>query len=330
MSIMMERFWFIVSLFVILFTATVAESFIVPVQTNKLASSSLSPASTSNKSRRGTQHYWHTTTTATTTTTSAAAQPDNMASSSSDNVPHPFCQLPGDPSLILTTNVDLGDKKMEIMKGTYVAPFVLIFLSVLLCCIDRRGLLCDSFFFFLNLTHHILLLQQQQHHYSSTKTIIKTSSRAQLVPRPLVKPRGSLNRTLLFALRTRPIWFLVELPHRPLWGVCIVLVPLHKPPMGKFKRLWPTCWNHMVWRMKHGSISISLMCPVPMLVGVVVPLRDKEKGQGWIKHRTCTMFYNTQHNQSFNQISNQSVHSIVERVVKRNQTKECSRYLTIL
>ena len=30
---------------------------------------------------------------------------------------HPFCQLPGDPSLILTTNVDLGDKKMEIMKA---------------------------------------------------------------------------------------------------------------------------------------------------------------------------------------------------------------------
>lgn len=30
---------------------------------------------------------------------------------------HPFCQLPGDPSLILTTNVDLGDKKLEIMKG---------------------------------------------------------------------------------------------------------------------------------------------------------------------------------------------------------------------
>lgn len=28
-----------------------------------------------------------------------------------------FCDLPGDPSLILTTNVDLGDKKMEIMKG---------------------------------------------------------------------------------------------------------------------------------------------------------------------------------------------------------------------
>lgn len=30
---------------------------------------------------------------------------------------HPFCQLPGDPSLILTTNVDLGAKKMEIMKA---------------------------------------------------------------------------------------------------------------------------------------------------------------------------------------------------------------------
>ena len=28
-----------------------------------------------------------------------------------------ICDLPGDPSLILTTNVDLGDKKLEIMKG---------------------------------------------------------------------------------------------------------------------------------------------------------------------------------------------------------------------
>ncbi|CAB9507248.1 Macrophage migration inhibitory factor [Seminavis robusta] len=28
-----------------------------------------------------------------------------------------ICDLPGDPSLILTTNVDLGDKKMEIMKA---------------------------------------------------------------------------------------------------------------------------------------------------------------------------------------------------------------------
>jgi hypothetical protein len=32
--------------------------------------------------------------------------------------PHPFSSLPGDPSLILTTNVDLGSKKTEIMKGT--------------------------------------------------------------------------------------------------------------------------------------------------------------------------------------------------------------------
>lgn len=30
---------------------------------------------------------------------------------------HPFNSLPGDPSLNLVTNVDLGDKKMEIMKG---------------------------------------------------------------------------------------------------------------------------------------------------------------------------------------------------------------------
>ena len=30
---------------------------------------------------------------------------------------HPFNTLPGDPSLHLVTNVDLGDKKMEIMKG---------------------------------------------------------------------------------------------------------------------------------------------------------------------------------------------------------------------
>lgn len=30
--------------------------------------------------------------------------------------PHPFSQLPGDPSLLLVTNLDLGDKKLEIMK----------------------------------------------------------------------------------------------------------------------------------------------------------------------------------------------------------------------
>jgi hypothetical protein len=37
-----------------------------------------------------------------------------MESQQSD---HPFCQLPGDPSLILTTNVDLGSAKLDIMKG---------------------------------------------------------------------------------------------------------------------------------------------------------------------------------------------------------------------
>ena len=30
---------------------------------------------------------------------------------------HPFCDLPGDPSLLLTTNVDLGDQKLAIMKA---------------------------------------------------------------------------------------------------------------------------------------------------------------------------------------------------------------------
>ena len=29
----------------------------------------------------------------------------------------PFNELPGDPSLILVTNVDLGDKKLDVMKG---------------------------------------------------------------------------------------------------------------------------------------------------------------------------------------------------------------------
>jgi hypothetical protein len=29
---------------------------------------------------------------------------------------HPHCELPGDPSLILQTNVDLGDKKAQILK----------------------------------------------------------------------------------------------------------------------------------------------------------------------------------------------------------------------
>mmetsp|Transcript_10763 Transcript_10763/g.15849 ORF Transcript_10763/g.15849 Transcript_10763/m.15849 type:complete len:175 (-) Transcript_10763:26-550(-) len=36
---------------------------------------------------------------------------------SSQQEHHPFCDLPGDPSLILTTNIDLGEEKMEIMKS---------------------------------------------------------------------------------------------------------------------------------------------------------------------------------------------------------------------
>ena len=31
--------------------------------------------------------------------------------------PHPFSSLPGDPSLNIITNVDLGDKKLEVMMG---------------------------------------------------------------------------------------------------------------------------------------------------------------------------------------------------------------------
>ena len=38
-----------------------------------------------------------------------------QSTSSEQHSDHPFCHLPGDPSLILTTNVDLADKK-EIMK----------------------------------------------------------------------------------------------------------------------------------------------------------------------------------------------------------------------
>jgi hypothetical protein len=42
---------------------------------------------------------------------------DNHQSFSCPSSPHPFSQLPGDPSLLLVTNMDLGDKKLEIMKG---------------------------------------------------------------------------------------------------------------------------------------------------------------------------------------------------------------------
>jgi hypothetical protein len=34
-----------------------------------------------------------------------------------DKVQDPICKLPGDPTFSLSTNVDLGDKKLDIMKG---------------------------------------------------------------------------------------------------------------------------------------------------------------------------------------------------------------------
>lgn len=58
-----------------------------------------------------------TTTSSKKTTTHLTA---DMSSSNSQVDPtnrHPFCDLPGDPSLMLTTNVDLGSKKLDIMKG---------------------------------------------------------------------------------------------------------------------------------------------------------------------------------------------------------------------
>lgn len=44
-----------------------------------------------------------------------SSQPDSDASEMSP-CPHPFLELPGDPSLLLVTNVDLGGKKLDIMK----------------------------------------------------------------------------------------------------------------------------------------------------------------------------------------------------------------------
>jgi hypothetical protein len=40
------------------------------------------------------------------------------AVSTSSSTNGSVCDLPGDPSLILTTNVDLGTNKLDIMKGT--------------------------------------------------------------------------------------------------------------------------------------------------------------------------------------------------------------------
>ena len=50
-------------------------------------------------------------------TSSLTMSSDHTTPSDAATPHHPFCDLPGDPSLILTTNVDLGAKKLEIMKG---------------------------------------------------------------------------------------------------------------------------------------------------------------------------------------------------------------------
>jgi hypothetical protein len=45
-----------------------------------------------------------------------------MNSQGCDMSGHPST-LPGDPSLNLVTNVDLGDKKLEVMKGKYFSSY---------------------------------------------------------------------------------------------------------------------------------------------------------------------------------------------------------------
>ena len=41
----------------------------------------------------------------------------DMANEPQQHPLHPFCLLPGDPALLMTTNADLGTKKLEIMKA---------------------------------------------------------------------------------------------------------------------------------------------------------------------------------------------------------------------
>lgn len=55
--------------------------------------------------------------TTTSSTNPATLTTGKMAATGDTSAPHPFCLLPGDPSLMLTTNVDLGAKKLEVMKG---------------------------------------------------------------------------------------------------------------------------------------------------------------------------------------------------------------------
>lgn len=77
---------------VVVLTFSLVEAFIDPHVSSRSTSTSSSMTMSSSSSDP--------------TTPSAAATPR-----------HPFCDLPGDPSLILTTNVDLGAKKLDIMKG---------------------------------------------------------------------------------------------------------------------------------------------------------------------------------------------------------------------
>ena len=64
-----------------------------------------------------------------TSTTQAFTRKDVTTKMDSTSTPccdmsgHPST-LPGDPSLNLVTNVDLGDKKLEIMKGKAIALIV--------------------------------------------------------------------------------------------------------------------------------------------------------------------------------------------------------------
>jgi hypothetical protein len=65
-----------------------------------------------------------------------------------------ICDLPGDPSLILTTNVNLGDKKLEIMKGgqwNRHVRFVHVGLSI-----SFTGKPIDRNFIFFSPTHSLL------------------------------------------------------------------------------------------------------------------------------------------------------------------------------
>lgn len=49
----------------------------------------------------------------------ALASVKMSSNESTENTKNCFNELPGDPSLLLVTNVDLGDKKLEVMKGKF-------------------------------------------------------------------------------------------------------------------------------------------------------------------------------------------------------------------